>query len=278
MERNIIFALALSFIFLAGCIGLDEFSSAPAYEGEMDRASYESLTPSAQGYTEPDKVIKTASVDIEVPSGTIEQKYTALKDVLDEHGAEVSSVSFYEYSDEKVYHVSVKVPPQNLDALVDSVKVMGKLRNVDTSLRDVTQEYRDLELRIRHKEIQLARLYELYNKSDKVEDLLGVEEHVTRVEYELESFKQQKQYYDERIDRSSVTIRLSEKKSPVESELIVPLEGLLAIFLAALAFGTTLLVGLAGLLIPVAIAILAIKFAWDFFGKRRRKKKKLNEV
>lgn len=264
-------------LLLSGCIMLEGVGS-PGYAPALPESGMRPVAPlPLDAVSSGKQVIKTGDIQIEVPEGTLEQNYQRLLGILASNDAEVSSVSFNEYSNERVYYVTAKVKPASFEKLIGDLKPLGRLLQVSTNVEDVTQQYHDLEMRIKSKEVQLARLYEFYNKSNTVEELIKVEEQVSRIEYELESLKQQKEYYDKQIARSTVTIRLSERKSPIQSALFDPLSQLLGIFLTAVAVGTTLLVGLIGLLLPAAVLAAIAKIAWDFL-KRPQKKRKLTEI
>ncbi|MEM0438382.1 MAG: DUF4349 domain-containing protein, partial [Candidatus Micrarchaeia archaeon] len=174
MSKNIVLALtALAvMLLLSGCIMYDEGGSS-AYLPGVSEEGVRPAAPLPLGDASSNKqVIKTGDIQVEVPEGALEQNYQRLLGILASNDAEVSSVSFNEYSDEKVYYITAKVKPASFEKLIDDIKPLGRVLRVGTNVEDVTQQYRDLEMRIKSKEVQLARLYEFYNKSNTVEELI----------------------------------------------------------------------------------------------------------
>lgn len=268
--------IAIVFVFmalLAGCTGMlmDEGSSGVAYRENSAAMAPAAYPVESYGgdYAEESYVVKEGSITLRVPEGTLETKVEELKDDLVYEGADITDVYYNEYGERLQYVITVKVPPAKFESINDMLKEAGEVKGMSVNLEDVTQQYVDLETRIRNKEIELGRLYELYNKSDDVEDLLAVEREVSRVETDLELLKQQKDYLSSRVELSTITITIYEDK-PASEQLILPLEDLGKLFFGAIAVAITLIVGLAGFLLPIAIVVGLLWFGYKkLFTKRK---------
>jgi hypothetical protein len=149
----------------------------------------------------------------------------------------------------------------------------GEVKDLSVQLEDVTKQYVDLDTKITNREVELQRLHTLYNRSDNISDLLQVEREITRVETELELLKQEKQSLVSRVEKSTISITIYEDK-PATQQLTLPLEGLGALFFTAVAAAITLIVVAIGFLLPVAIVIGLIWFAYTKLagGKKGRPK------
>ena len=120
---------------------------------------------------------------------------------------------------------------------------------------------------------------EMMAKAEKLEDLLTIQDHLAEIEYELENYASQLRLYDNQVEYSSVSIKLTEVKIYTEpvtepetfSERIAAAfkEGLestgeffkdLAIFLAG---------SLPGLLIFAVIIIVIVLLVRKAIKKRR---------
>ncbi|MCK4319220.1 DUF4349 domain-containing protein [Candidatus Micrarchaeota archaeon] len=265
-------------LLLFGCISDDSYIN--GYDAGYDEyGDYEeALAPSAMGslmkestYSEDRSdqyLIKEGSISLKVGEGQLEDSLSSLFSILEERNAEISEIGFNDYYDEKVYRLVIRISPEDFESLFEDIKNIGEIKSASTSVEDVTQEYKDLETRIANKEIELGRLQEMYEMADNVEELLMVERELSRVEVELELFKQTKEYYDNKISMSTIWISLTEEKSPVDVQLIPSLEALGAIFFGALGIGITIIVALVGFGIPIAIIALLIKFI--FFHHKKR--------
>lgn len=236
--------------------------------------SQDYLTPSATAPTASSEavggqVIQEGSITIKVAEGTLQSKFDEMNSMLESNGADLSNIRYYEYTDRKAYTVTVKVSPTRFNSINEQLKNIGDVKDMSVNLEDVSQQYKDLDTRIKNREIELQRLYELYNQSSNVSELLQVEQEITRVETDLEILKQQKQDLVSRIEQSTITISLYEDK-PATQQLTISLEGLGALFFTALGAAITLIVGIAGFLLPIAIVGAVL---WLIYKRVRGKEK-----
>ncbi|MCX6768241.1 MAG: DUF4349 domain-containing protein, partial [Candidatus Micrarchaeota archaeon] len=176
-----------------------------------------------------------------------------------------TGISYYETDTDKSYYVTVKVPPSKFDEFVADLRGIGEIKSIDTSLEDVTEQYTDLNTRISNLEIELGRLNSLYNRTDNISDILSIEREVTRVQTELEMYKQQKLDLERRSAMSTISVRVYEEKPAVDTNLVLPLSQLLQVFLGALSFGIMLLAGGLGFFLPILLVIWVIWRVWKHF-------------
>jgi len=258
--------LSLFLLLVSGCLGLDSYS----YDDSSTGSSYYGVAESAPVYeksSDSTYITKEGSITIKVQQGTLETKFADLKDQLTAEGATFSNIGYNEYSDSKEYYLTMKISPSDFDSILEMIKQAGEVKDISVQLEDVTQSYTDLETRITNKQIELDRLRSLYNKSNDIEDLLAVEEQLTRVETEYELLQQQKQYLDSRIQKSTIYLTIYEDK-PATQELVTPFEELGSLFFASLAAAIAVIVAIAGFLIPVLIVLWII---WVLYKKIRGK-------
>jgi hypothetical protein len=103
--------------------------------------------------------------------------------------------------------ITVRVPAEKFRPTLGSVMKVGDVLGRNVSVRDVTQEYYDLEIRLRNAEVVRQRLEQLLAKADKVEDALAVERQLERVAGELERLKGQLKLLRELVSFSTITVR-----------------------------------------------------------------------
>ncbi|MEW6721950.1 MAG: DUF4349 domain-containing protein [Candidatus Micrarchaeota archaeon] len=261
--------LVLVFVLGLGCAQIEEVGTGSSGISRGGVPTY-APAPSADYYAgEGQYVIKQSSITVKVPEGTLESRVEALRESLADEGAQISDVRYYEYSDRKQYTLTAKVSPAKFDSINSLVRETGDVKDLSMSTEDVTRQYVDLDIRIKSREVELGRLYELYNQSDNVSDLLAVERELTRVEAELESLKQQKEFLSSQIERSTIAITVYEDK-PSTTQLALSLESLGAMFFGAVAAAISLLVLAAGFFIPLILVVGALWLAYKklFGGKK----------
>jgi hypothetical protein len=85
--------------------------------------------------------------------------------------------------------VIVRVPSARFYAVLEALEKLGQVtaRNID--VEDVSEQYYDLETRVRSTEALQLRLIELLQRANSVEDALAIEEQLGRVSEQLELLK-----------------------------------------------------------------------------------------
>ncbi|HLC06051.1 MAG TPA: DUF4349 domain-containing protein [Anaerolineales bacterium] len=158
-------------------------------------------------------VIRTASLSIVVhdPAGSAKE----ISRLADELGGFVVSSNVYEstFSDIGVTAVrasiTIRVPADRLDEALDRIeKGASEVQNRSVSGEDVTQQYTDLQSRLRNLEAAEAQLREIMASANKTEDVLAVYNQLVQVRGEIETVKGQIQYFEQSSRLSSVTVDL----------------------------------------------------------------------
>ncbi len=107
----------------------------------------------------------------------------------------------------------VRVPVANFDAFVAAVVRLGEVRQNHVSSQDVTEEYLDLDARIRNKREEEKRLLKhLADSTGKLDDILAVERELSRVRGEAEQMEGRLRFLADRAELSTVTIEANEWK------------------------------------------------------------------
>ncbi len=114
--------------------------------------------------------------------------------------------------------IVVRVPAAQLDAFLDGLEGVGTVTSREESLRDVTQEYIDMDSRIRALETEQKTLLELMEKAKELTDVLEIQSRLSEVRAQLESYKGQMKALENQIDYSRVTIFVEEVKRYTPAE------------------------------------------------------------
>ena len=98
---------------------------------------------------------------------------------------------------------------------------LGVVRQNHVRSQDITEEYLDLDARIRNKREEEKRLLKhLADSTGKLEDILAVERELSRVRGEAEQMEGRLRFLGDRAELSTVTIEANEWKDykpPVEA-------------------------------------------------------------
>jgi hypothetical protein len=109
--------------------------------------------------------------------------------------------------------ITVRIPQGTFDSFLQSVE-KESTKIVDRSItgQDVTEEFVDLESRLKSKQVVEKRLLDFMEKAEKTEDLLKISTDLATVQGEIEQIKGRMNYLNNKIDMATVTIHVIEDK------------------------------------------------------------------
>jgi hypothetical protein len=172
-------------------------------------------------------VIRNVSIRMQVDD--VESSVDEIRSATDAAGGIVSSLQVstdedpvYRYEAEDALadgsplsgYITVRVPADQLETFTDAVMGLGEVLREDASQDDVTQQYVDLGARLENLKAREARLRELYEEADTVEDTLAVDRELSAVRGEIEAMEAQIAYLERQAAMATVTIELIEP-SPI---------------------------------------------------------------
>lgn len=105
--------------------------------------------------------------------------------------------------------VVIKVPAARLDEAMDAIAGLGEVTDRQIQGRDVTEEWHDLHIRLDNATRARQRLTELLAKAEKVEDMLKIENELTRLTETIEQIKGRLRWLKEAVAYSTITVHLN---------------------------------------------------------------------
>lgn len=116
--------------------------------------------------------------------------------------------------------VTARVPAEQLDAFCDQVSELGNVTYKNLYTRDVTLTYVDLESHVKALRTEQQTLMDLLAKAEKVEDIILIQNRLSDVLYEIESYESTLRTFDDQIAYSSVHLGIQEvqRETTVEKE------------------------------------------------------------
>lgn len=107
--------------------------------------------------------------------------------------------------------ITVRVPAAGLDKLLADLAKLGVIVSENSSANDVTEQYVDMEARLKNLRAEEARLRQFFDEAKDVDDLLAVQSELARVRGEIEAMTAQMTYLERQVARATLTISLSER-------------------------------------------------------------------
>lgn len=138
-----------------------------------------------------------------------------VKQQVQAFGGTISSEGAYDESMRTARNMVIRVPAGNFDALVASLEQHAlKVVNKNISLRDVGEEFVDVEARLNTKKQLETRYIELLGKAKTVEELLSIERELANVRGEIESMTGRLRYLTDKVALSTLNLDFFQTHSP----------------------------------------------------------------
>lgn len=118
-------------------------------------------------------------------------------------------------------YIVFRIPAENLDKFAGEIENVGNVLTLETSTRDVTESYYDIEARLASLESQRDRYMELLSEAKSMDEILIIDNALTDVLYQIESYTGTLNKYDALVAYSTVTLTLSEVIELTEPEPLV---------------------------------------------------------
>ncbi len=214
-----IFAASIGYGGGAGSMAVARGSAGDYSAASLDAYSLESANSlaaesagSAARQAAGEKIIYTADLTLETKD--YDAARAALEQALAEAGGymESSSESNYTGSARSLY-LTLRVPEENYASFLAAAGETASLVSKSEQAEDVTAQYMDVAARLENLESQRARLLELQASAETLADLLDIESKLSDVQYQLESWQSQLDWYDDQVGSCTVTVSLSEVES-----------------------------------------------------------------
>lgn len=170
------------------------------------------------------KLIRT--VELEMETKEFERMMSELEAQVQDLGGYIENLETYNGSNYSGYrssrwvNLTIRIPKEALNGFLQNMSEIGNVIRRSDSVEDVTLSYVDMESRRDTLRAEQARLLELLEKADTVEDMIALEERLSNVRYYLESMESKLRTIDNQVDYSTVYLNLSEVKelTPVEEK------------------------------------------------------------
>ena len=229
MKKAIWFLLGVM-VFLTACSNEQENIGESSEDFAMDSVE-ESMDEAGKQGTESSETENNESTEVETKEVEVEERkiiYTAnlrlevkeYQQAVDEIESQVADFngyivdsSTYGSSDESSTsgHITARIPQERFQEFIQLVEEgAGKLLESNVSGQDVTEEYVDLESRLKSKRVVEERLLSFMEKAEKTEDLLTISSDLAKVQEEIEQVTGRMNYLRNKADLATVQIDIEE--------------------------------------------------------------------
>jgi hypothetical protein len=155
-------------------------------------------------------IIKSGTMNLEVDK--YEDAEYKLNEAVKKYGGYVSNATSNQNAAGKKYgSITLKVPADKFDALTADATAIGKVMSQNIQASDITEEYVDLEARLKTQKELEQRLIKLLNeKASRLAEVIEVEEKLASVRQKIESIEGRMKLLKSQSDLSTLTVSIYE--------------------------------------------------------------------
>jgi len=159
------------------------------------------------------KIIFSGNLSLEVDN--FEQAYNEVLRLAEVKGGFVqnSNIYFYDQREDekfKAANILLRIPKDNFKLTFAKLQDIGNVINQGISGDDVTDRYFDTEAAAKNLEIQEERLRKILEKAEKIEDVLRIENELSRIRLQINQLRGQLLNLNRHIEMSTISIDIRE--------------------------------------------------------------------
>lgn len=307
MKITQLFAVILFAVSFLACAGTEKFQSrsngqsenqpanssdaAPKNEvgggNRQQSAAQVSLTEAEQSKTAPTaierKIIRNADLTLEadVPEESL-QKITAIAEsrggfVIESQASSSSS----DVTKRDIVTLTVRVPAEKFTESLEEIrKVSNRVVLENIKGQDVTEEFVDVEARLKTKKALEEQFLEIMKQSKTVADTLNVQKELATVRGEIEQIEGRKRFLENQTSLSTIKIRLQTPTAFANSSgfFYQLKQSFSSGFSGAMSFVLFFVSAIIALLPFFILVVLPIYLLIRYLLKKRKKQKAASEI
>ncbi|MFN3694773.1 MAG: DUF4349 domain-containing protein [Ignavibacterium sp.] len=206
-----IFSFIILLLF-ASCNSADNQNN-PAVDFTPSQKSVESFSnQQSSDITVDRKIIREGNIRFETDD--VSKTQNEIRKIVSELGGYIGNENSFNYESSIEYTLTARVPEDKFNLLIDKVSSLAvKIDSKNINASDVTEEFIDVEARIKTKKELEARYKELLKKAARVDEMLNIEREMGTLRAEIESLEGRMNYLKNRVSFSTLNITFYEKVS-----------------------------------------------------------------
>ncbi|WP_044893926.1 DUF4349 domain-containing protein [Bacillus alveayuensis] len=287
---NILLVGLIVFMSIVGCSSSkkEEFSREAKSAKDIAVTAQQELKAETDAQNSEQNVIKPENrmviyhAEIRMEVKEFQKIQQTIEQLVQNQGGYIVQANVYESEDHRLEGtVTTRIPQDKFQTFLGQLEKLAiKVHSRNVTGKDVTEEFVDLESRLKAKQAVEERLYQLLKEAKDTKDLLAISNDLAKVQEEIEQIKGRMKYLQNQSALSTVTIYLVENKVVIpdlENKKLNTWEKTKKQFMSSinllLSMFSSLIVFIIGNL-PVLFVFIILIGLLIFFGKRIVKQKK----
>ena len=156
------------------------------------------------------KLIKNGNVVFE--TNHLEKTKYSVENLVKKYKGYISSDSNNEYDNRINYYLNIRIPAQYFDSILSGIaSQISKFDSKEIRVSDVTEEFLDIESRLKNKKELEKRYLEILQQAKSVEDILNVERELGKLREEIEATEGRLNYLSNQVSFSTLSVSFYKK-------------------------------------------------------------------
>lgn len=166
------------------------------------------------------KIIWNGAIEMQVKN--VDEATSQISEIIQLNGGFISDMQTTNDAYNKANSITIRINKEKFQPIIASLKKQGSyIKSVSINSQDVTEEYVDIESRLKTKrEVRERYIQVLRNKAGSVKDIIEAEEAIRTITEEIEVQEGRMRYLNDKIDLSTIIVDIYQKVKQVDEPSI----------------------------------------------------------
>ncbi len=166
-----------------------------------------------------EKIVRTANLELQVKKGKFDGSYERAISSARKVGGYVSQ-SKSAATGEAIAsgEIMMRIPARDFETVLSELKKLGKVKSVDISSEDVSDEYVDLKSRLRNWRAQEAVILGLMKKAATIQESITIQNNLSDIQMEIERISGRLTFLDNRTSYATIRLYMAEPQVIVRAQ------------------------------------------------------------
>lgn len=165
------------------------------------------------------KLIKSGTISFETKD--LQHTRNTIVDLVNQNKGYIASDNEYKSDDRISSTISIRIPAEKFDVILsDIAKGVEKFDSKNIRISDVTEQFLDVEARLKTKKVLEAKYLEILKKAKTVREILDVERELGKLRSDIESTEGRLKYLQNQVSFSTLSITFYKQIAANEDSFI----------------------------------------------------------
>lgn len=160
------------------------------------------------------QVISRASLSVEVQA--VNSAITQIRTIAEGLGGFIENMNSSGEIKQQRANATIRVPQANFFPALERIEALGKVLGRNVTTEDVSENFIDLDARLKSAKRQEESLLSLLSKAQAVSDVLTIERELSRIRADIEKLQGQLNFLERRVELSTISVTLQQSGKVAE--------------------------------------------------------------